>query len=81
TAAAFHPPSSSILFILWQRGNKAHRRCTQVTNAGARFFRCRTGTLTTVQFSERAMLMPNKAVVNEISQDGGFNDKLYYYPH
>ncbi|BAS78475.1 Os02g0438601, partial [Oryza sativa Japonica Group] len=50
-------------------------------SAGTEKCRCRTGTLTTVQFSERAMLMPNKAVVNEISQDGGFGDKLYYYPH
>ncbi|XP_040377940.1 kinesin-like protein KIN-12C [Oryza brachyantha] len=40
--------------------------------------RCRTGTLSTLRFGERAKLMPNKAVVNEISEDdvNGLSDQI-----
>uniref|UniRef100_A0A0E0D3C2 Kinesin motor domain-containing protein n=1 Tax=Oryza meridionalis TaxID=40149 RepID=A0A0E0D3C2_9ORYZ len=40
--------------------------------------RCRTTTLSTLRFGERAKLMPNKAVVNEISEDdvNGLSDQI-----
>ncbi|KAG8062682.1 hypothetical protein GUJ93_ZPchr0003g17400 [Zizania palustris] len=40
--------------------------------------RCRTGTLSTLRFGERTKLMPNKAVINEISEDNvnGLSDQI-----
>ncbi|WVZ59762.1 hypothetical protein U9M48_009863 [Paspalum notatum var. saurae] len=40
--------------------------------------RCRSGTLSTLRFGERAKLMPNKAVINEISEDdvNGLSDQI-----
>ncbi|KAG8097538.1 hypothetical protein GUJ93_ZPchr0013g36806 [Zizania palustris] len=40
--------------------------------------RCRTGTLSTLRFGERAKLMPNKALINEISEDdvNGLSDQI-----
>uniref|UniRef100_A0A453JLY8 Kinesin motor domain-containing protein n=1 Tax=Aegilops tauschii subsp. strangulata TaxID=200361 RepID=A0A453JLY8_AEGTS len=40
--------------------------------------RCRSETLSTLRFGERAKLMPNKAVVNEISEDdvNGLSDQI-----
>uniref|UniRef100_A0A0D9VVZ7 Kinesin motor domain-containing protein n=1 Tax=Leersia perrieri TaxID=77586 RepID=A0A0D9VVZ7_9ORYZ len=39
---------------------------------------CRSGTLSTLRFGERAKLMPNKAVINEISEDdvNGLSDQI-----
>jgi hypothetical protein len=40
--------------------------------------RCRSGTLSTLRFGERAKLMPNKPVINEISEDdvNGLSDQI-----
>ncbi|CAL4934613.1 unnamed protein product [Urochloa decumbens] len=40
--------------------------------------RCRSGTLSTLRFGERAKLLPNKAVINEISEDdvNGLSDQI-----
>ncbi|KAL5218505.1 hypothetical protein ABZP36_019189 [Zizania latifolia] len=40
--------------------------------------RCRTGTLSTLRFGERTKLMPNKVVINEISEDNvnGLSDQI-----
>ncbi|KAK3150051.1 hypothetical protein QOZ80_3AG0227150 [Eleusine coracana subsp. coracana] len=40
--------------------------------------RCRSGTLSTLRFGERAKLMPNKALINEISADdvNGLSDQI-----
>ncbi|CAM0906710.1 unnamed protein product [Alopecurus aequalis] len=40
--------------------------------------RCRSETLSTLRFGERAKLMPNKAVINEISEDdvNGLSDQI-----
>ncbi|CAL4943094.1 unnamed protein product [Urochloa decumbens] len=40
--------------------------------------RCRSGTLSTLRFGERAKLLPNKAAINEISEDdvNGLSDQI-----
>ncbi|CAN6292785.1 unnamed protein product [Urochloa humidicola] len=40
--------------------------------------RCKSGTLSTLRFGERAKLLPNKAVINEISEDdvNGLSDQI-----
>uniref|UniRef100_A0A0A9B332 Kinesin motor domain-containing protein n=1 Tax=Arundo donax TaxID=35708 RepID=A0A0A9B332_ARUDO len=40
--------------------------------------RCRSGTLSTLRFGERAKLMPNRAAINEISEDdvNGLSDQI-----